>query len=729
MMATVLLTVNIVVWCGLLVYLLGLIPILRRRRSFPVGLVLVAGAVILSVGSNQFVARRQVRQRVATYYQAGLDEIARGNLDEARRQLEETLTLDPGHPQARRKLEEIRRGQQAEHREQRREARVDLQAAPVGAAAPGGMAAPSGVPAANSPAGTVPPPNAPAANRPPSPPLGKPGKRPAPLPHKPSPFAITHYALDVELDPPAHSLSATATVRVKSRGARLDTLDFSLHPECRVSQVTVQAAAAGSLPVPFRHTQDLLAVTPAAGLDPGRTMVVSIRYARRGAEVWKESGDQIAPAGTFLRAETRWYPATGELDFRAPVRVRVRVPSGYSVVSHGSLREARTEGKTTLYHWETDLPSAMVCVAARKYFRATVTLPPAAGRSSPLPISCYAYPEHRALAALYAREAAAVVRYYETRFGPYPFEKLAVAEIPQFPGGYGPTSFVMLWDRIFTLPALPAAAKQRSSTGKPTGGGGGTRRLAELSQEVLAHEIAHQWWGNSVAPRGMGAGWVSEAFANYSAWLYRAASAGNSRVLQKRVARATREYFAGIAEKGDQPISETDPYLPIGACQQIVYEKGAVVLHMLRAELGDASFFRVLRAFADGHRYGEAKIEDFRKEVNEGGNGSFDWFFDQWLNREGGMRLSYSFETGPGEDGKPEVSLTLTQPEPPYRAKLRVRFEAGDTIRTEQLRLSDIRQTFRFPVRSPVSTTELDPDGTVLMAPPRWVVPENPAAK
>jgi aminopeptidase N len=320
---------------------------------------------------------------------------------------------------------------------------------------------------------------------------------------------------------------------------------------------------------------------------------------------------------------------------------------------------------------------------------------PAGERTAPLPLSCYTFPAHRDRAAAFLREAAAIIRYYERLFGPYPYEKLAVVEIPLFPGGYGTTSFVMLIDESF--------AERR------------------LDREFLAHEIAHQWWGNSVFPQGLGAAWLSEAFANYSAWIYGAAAGGNPRVLTRRVARAAAVFFKEAAAEGEEAILETDVYRPVGARDAVLYEKGAVVLHMLRREMGDAAFFRLLREFADRHRHGKAAIADFQRLAGEAAGRDLDWFFAQWLGRTGGMALTYSFRNAP--EGN-RVRLRVSQPAPAYRADVGVLVElegsAGE-VREHRIRLRTGQDEVDLPVAGRVRSVVLDPDGDLLMKPPRWL--------
>jgi aminopeptidase N len=437
--------------------------------------------------------------------------------------------------------------------------------------------------------------------------------------------------------------------------------------------------------------------------------VVTVNYRRQGDAVMGSGAGLISPGGCYFISEARWYPATGELDFRAPVRVKATVPKGYTVVSVGALKQVTRAEKTTTFLWETDRYASMVSLAAAKYVQqaTTVAVPGAGGKAAgkATPVTCYTFAEHRDKAPFYLKEAAAIVRFYERRFGPYPYEKLAVVEIPLFPGGYGTTSFVMLLDKSFEV-----------------------AKTDPFTREFLAHEIAHQWWGNMVFPQGMGAAWLSEAFANYSAWMYAEALSGNPRLLQKRVSKATGDYFEAARVQGDQPIGEADPYQPVGAKQEIIYEKGAVILHMLRQQVGDVVFRRILRKFADDYRFGKASIADFRKLVNAEAGVPLDWFFDQWLGRKGGMELTYSFETRPLNKQQNEAVLTVTQAKPAYHAKMKVVLQVENNVETREIELTGEQQEFKFPVKGKLQSVLLDPESAYLMRPPRWIVPEPTAA-
>lgn len=667
-----LLVISIVVWCGALLYSLCARPLIRRppHPAIVLALWVVAGA--LSFWTYQENQRAHVQRQFRRHYQAGIGERERGNLEEAERELREAEAIVPGSPEVKQQLEEIRQQKPAERRVQTKAVQVDPSASAI-----------------------PPPPEKPASGQPA--PDRRAGQQPKPLAHKPSPFEITHYGLEVKLDPDAHSLAAVATIRVRSRGGEVRVLDFSLHPECKPS-----AAEVDGRPATFTHPNDLLTVMPSSPLPPGREQVVTITYRRTGSAVMGGGAGLISPAGIYFISEARWYPATGELDFRSPVTVTATVPKGYTVVSVGGLKKVDKSEKTATYHWGTERLASMVSLAAGKYAQQVVQVPLGDASGQTLPISCYTFAAHQKRAPMFLKEASSVVRFYSGRFGPYPYEKLAVVEIPLFPGGYGTTSFVMLIDKSFDAP-----------------------RIDPFRREFLAHEIAHQWWGNSVFPQGMGAAWLSEAFANYSAWWYASEATGNPRVLQKRVAKAAGDYFEAAAQRGEQSIYESDPYQPVGARDETIYEKGGVILHMLRLQVGDAAFKRILRRFADRYRFGKANIDDFRRVAEEEAGAPLGWFFDQWLGRKGGMELTYSFDTVPFDKSENRAVLTISQASPPYRAKMGVVLQVENSVQRHQIELTQARQEFRLPVKGRVQSVLLDPEGDYLMKPPKWVVSES----
>jgi aminopeptidase N len=633
-------------------------PETRPRRR----ILALLGMILCLSGSVATIRAISRRERALQHYYAGIDQVKRGDLAAAERELRESLRWDPRSTPARQELDRVREQPRAARREQS----VRLQPAPPSVR----PASASG--AAPEPATSKPPPK---RAHPPKP------------PHLPSPFAITRYDLTANLEPHRGALTATARITVRSRGERLRRLSFSLSPE-----FVVESARQGTERLRFDQRNDLLEITLVDPVDASGTQSLEVRYRRRPVASQGDgrgrtaahrlrSGDQIAAEGTFLRSESRWYPATGELDFRAPVTVAVTVPRGYTAVSVGALIGIEKQGDRATFRWATDRPAAMIALTAAPYVQKTL---PVEGVKA----TVFSFARDAARADAFLRETARIVRFLSERFGPYPFEKIAIAEIPRFPGGYGSTSFVMLTEASFRAKATPTA--------------------------FLAHEIAHQWWGNSVFPQGPGAGWLSEAFAEYASYLY-LERVGGAKALRQAVRQATSDYLDAIRRRSEEPIRETDPYDQRGAYEAVVYHKGALVLHALRYTVGEQRFFSILRRFADAHRHGTATIDEFRAIAESVHGAPLGWFFDQWLGRTGAPRLRYHYTERDGT-----VDVQVSQPSPPYRLALDLAVDTRNRIARHRVQLEGERQLLTLPVSGPVSALGFDPDDWILKQEVRW---------
>lgn len=603
-----------------------------RTRRLAAGL-LLALLCLAGFGVSLTRYRRSARKEKALqHYYAGLDNKRHGNLEEAERSLREALALDPGNPDAKRELQQVTRPAQAAPS---RQTQVQLQ--------PGKGSEPDA------------------------------GERhPKPF-HKPSDVGITDYNIEVALDPAHWGLKATATVALKAR-TRLDNIEMALSPQFRVDQLLLNGT-----PASYSHPNDLLSIP--TRLDKDQAVTVTVRYARSAHVRVLDGGDVIDPAGIFLRPESRWYPSTGELDFHAPIRVAARVPRGMTVVCAGRLARKDVGPKEVTFHWESKEPVQMICLAAGKYVYGKLNTPT-------FPVETYLWPKHAKKARAYQAETARILDYYAGQFGPYAYPKVAIAEIPFFPGGYGSTSLLLLTDASFAQKQLPVT--------------------------FLAHELAHQWWGNRISPAGLGAGWLTEAFAEYSALLYQEHVKPAS--MRSELKKLTEEYQS-IANAGpEEAIADTDPYDQIGRYEGVIYFKGAYVLHTLRGVVGDATFRKILRTFADRYAGGKASIPDFERVASEVSGQDLKWFFDQWLRRRGAPKLRYTVAVSGGQ-----ATLTVAQEGEPYRGDMVVQIadRAGKTRRT--LKLAGPRSELRFPVHGDISSIDFDPDNWWLKFTPRWV--------
>ncbi len=624
----------------------------RSGRGWLVALLLALACVTLVLGArNAYIVHRTAQ--VKRHVERGRELMQKGQVQEAEAELERATQIDPKNEEAKQELERLRKA--------RREAEQRA-AQGTGDVVPGG-----------GPGGAA---TGPAAGK------GHPQRRE-------SQVNITRYALDVELFPDEHKIKGEATFGVRAKKGRLKSLEIGLSPQCEIETITV-----GGQPAKTKRDEDWVEVTPRERVGAREDTEVTIRYEGFGKERILPGGDVLSPEGSYLRPESRWCPAIGFLEFRAPVRVSITVPKGQFALGPGVLKsETKAESGRVTYEWECRQNAMGVCIAAGPWERLD-------GKAGDLPVTVLLWKKHAEHAEKLLADAKQVVAYFTSLYGDFPYDKLAIAEIPFFPGGYSPTSMVLLGELIFD-------------------------EKKELIQKVVAHEIAHQWWGNLVLPQGPGAGWLAEGFAEYSSILY-VGNANGEEAFRRALWDAKQQYHILMHNPPEEPIIETDPFDQQGSYIGVVYSKGAYVLHMLRYVVGEEAFFATLRGFVEAHPHGIGTIADFREEAEKHSDQKLAWFFEQWLERTGTIELTYDWSTTSLGDGRYETTIVLDQQtDKPYRMPIDLRLvtSQGKPMSTEEL--TDLHNEYRFATRAEPRDIDIDPHDNLLLAVPKRATPTS----
>jgi len=166
-------------------------------------------------------------------------------------------------------------------------------------------------------------------------------------------------------------------------------------------------------------------------------------------------------------------------------------------------------------------------------------------------------------------------------------------------------------------------------------------RRGTLPEGTVAHEIAHQWFGDAVTPRAWPHVWLSEGFATYWTELWVEHSAGDS-AFRAGMARI-RGQIVGNRVATARPVIDTVETDLLALLNVNSYQKGGFVLHMLRGEIGDSAFFQGVRAYYARNQHGTALTDDLRRAVEETSGRDLRWFFDQWLRRPGWAEVAWSW--------------------------------------------------------------------------------------
>ncbi|MDB4885588.1 MAG: putative family peptidase [Gemmatimonadetes bacterium] len=471
---------------------------------------------------------------------------------------------------------------------------------------------------------------------------------------------VTDYDIRLELPDTGAFLRGDVTVTAR-REAGVRTLRLDL-----ASRLTVRSVMVNGTTVQAERTGATLAV-PLEGA-AGDSVQVRVRY------------DGIVTDGLIVRHDARgrwtwfadnwpnrarqWLPMVDHPSDKATVSFTVRAPSSRTVVANGTLLGVRPltgaeEGRSET-RWRETRPIAtyLMVIGAGQLVRTDL-------RDS----ACVASTVHRCVAQMvYASPdvngylpgpfaaAPAIVSYFEELVGPFPYEKLAHLQSSTRFGGMENASAIFYADRLFT---------ERT-----------------LGDDVIAHETAHQWFGDAVTEREWGHVWLSEGFATYFAALWSLHAHGDD-AFRKEMGEI-REQILADSVVARRPVLDTLQRDLMALLNTNSYQKGGYVLFMLHGELGDSAFFRGLRSYYAKYRDGNATTDDLRRELEASSGHSLGEFFDQWLGRPGvpAVQVGWAFDP---QGGQLALEVIQEGPAPPYRLRIPVEitYADGRIVRTD----------------------------------------------
>jgi aminopeptidase N len=415
-------------------------------------------------------------------------------------------------------------------------------------------------------------------------------------------YRVHRYELDLDYRVTTNRLRGTATIHARST-QRLDRFSLDL-AKLRVSRVRID----GQRGTRFAQTARKVTVTPASVIGADEDFIVVVEYAgapspirsRWGTVGWEELSDGVLVAAQPSGAPT-WFPCNDRVDDKASYGIHFRTDQAYTVVCNGTLVEHHTASGQGHWHYEQAQPTAsyLATVQLGRYERATPSFDGIPG--------VLAYP--RAIEAPVMADFGQLDRMmglFQDRFGPYPFDSYTV----------------VVTDDELEIP-LEAQALAIFGANHADGAGG--------SERLIAHELAHQWFGNSVGLAAWRDIWLNEGFACYAEWLWsehsgEMSAAGWAQHYRRRLASLPRDLVIG----------DPGPELMF---DDRVYKRGALTLQALRTTIGDDAFFTLLREWTTRHRDGVVTTAEFVALATEIGGKPLDELFRRWLHETALPRL------------------------------------------------------------------------------------------
>ena len=414
---------------------------------------------------------------------------------------------------------------------------------------------------------------------------------------------ITGYVIDAELEPATHHLAATAAVSFAApEGA--ETVSFGFHPALKVSKITDES---GKVLTGERLPDGTIRVTPATPFVRGQASRWTFEY--EGAITGNDDGPveglklaAIQEPISYLLYPARWFPSTGYLTDRFTAQMHIRVPQGMRVFASGSLGASKpvtlANGKPgDQYDFNWTRPGFPGTVIAGRYVE-----PVTAGPGN---VKVYLTLAHQASGNQLAQTAAREYDFFTDSFGAPETSHLNVVELPDD-----------------TLPAV-WAPELAAILGSRVGDKSGVR--------LLANTIAHQWWGSEVSPRTLNDAWITNGMARYGELMYLEDESGKS-----AMHAALLDVSAGALAYDTIPLSSASRLSPFSPeFQSMTLEKGAMIFHMLRWEVGDKAFLATLKGALSQFTDTGMRSADFVKVAEAQSQQQLTAFFAQWVDGTG----------------------------------------------------------------------------------------------
>ena len=504
---------------------------------------------------------------------------------------------------------------------------------------------------------------------------------------------VLDYAITISLPDTGPEIRGDAVLTVR-RAPRLDTLVLDLR-QLRVQRVTVDERQ-----VQFGRTDSTILVpVPRAG--DSVTHRVRVVYngpvtdgliARRdSAGRWTYFGDNWPNRARF------WFPSVDHPSDKATVTFTVRTSKkrGRIVVANGmntALETSTGSDAALVSRWRESqpIPTYLMVIAAAPLIPLDLgeTACGLAERRRCVKQTVYVAPEQWGVLPGNFVQAGEIVRYFASIVGTFPYEKLAHLQSSTRFGGMENAGAIFYADGLF--------------------------RRGGVGEGLIAHETAHQWFGNSATERDWPHLWLSEGFATYFAALWTQQSQGDS-AFKAEMARMRETILEDTAFVPRRPVIDTLEKDLMALLNRNSYQKGGFVLHMLRATLGDKAFFEGVRSYYEKHKHRTAVTADLQAAFEKASGRKLGDVFDQWLRRPGYANIDVRWETVPETRS---LMLTVEQADRfeyfQFPLRLALKDSRGAVRRVEVSIPAEPETKIELPISGDVSEVEVDPDVQLL---------------
>jgi aminopeptidase N len=492
---------------------------------------------------------------------------------------------------------------------------------------------------------------------------------------------IQHYTFSIALSDTSDLVKGNATIEVSFiKEVQAVTLDLTSKDNNPKGQAVLQVTEQGK-PLTFTHTNNQLTIQFATSVKSGERKNIQIVYEGIPADglviTRNKYGHRVFFADNWPNRAHNWLPCVDHPADKATLDFIVTAPAHYQVIANGVKTEDTTYNQLRRTHYTETTPlSTKIMVIGVAEFAIQQS-----GSVNNIPVSSWVYPEEKDKGFYDYALAVDILPYFIKNVGPYAFKKLANVESTTIFGGMENASAIFYSD-------------EASITG--------TRK----SESLLAHEIAHQWFGDMATEADWSHLWLSEGFATYMTILYFEQKYGSDTT--KKMLAKDREKVIAFARKKGRPVVDSSVTNYMELLNANSYQKGSWVLHMLRRQLGDELFWKGIQTYYSRFSGKNAVTGDLCKVMEEVSGKSLQSFFQQWLFRAGQPKLDITWKYN---SAKKEVTLTLVQQQNElYQFPLELL--VGNDIK--EVAISNRETSIAFPAATKPAGITVDPNLNLL---------------
>lgn len=505
---------------------------------------------------------------------------------------------------------------------------------------------------------------------------------------------IVNYAFTIQLDDNTDVIAGTATITVRFVEAGVSTLRFDLIKSSESNNgMNVSGVQADGNQLSFRHENEVLYIDLPAPSNKEQVSNYTISYHGIPASGLKignnKYGDRTVFSDNWPDKGRHWLPLVDHPYDKATCEFIVTAPAQYQVVSNGlRIEETDLKDGRRVTHWKQSVPIAtwLYVLGVARFAVQQVD------QFDNKAIETWVYYQDRDKGFYdFAVPSKQVLEFYSDYVGPFVYEKLANIQSNSVSGGMEAASAILYSENSVV----------------------GDRN--ERWRNVIIHEIAHQWFGNSVTEYDWDDVWLSEGFATYFTLLFIEHAYGRDAFL-KGLTESKKRVDDFHAKNPQYRIVHDNLADMNKVTSSHTYQKGSWILHMLRGVIGTDAFWKGIQSYYAKYMNGSATTADFRKDMEEASGMDLKEFFEQWLYKPGALKLDGTWNYN---SSKKEVTITLNQVQTDgslFKMPLQIALSSstGKSV-VKRIQLNQKQNTFNFSVDEPVTHVVLDPDRWVLM--------------